>query len=336
MTSKPLVSVFLSVYNGEQHLREAVESILNQTFRNFEFLIINDGSTDSTREILESYVDPRIKIFHQSNMGLTKSLNRGIELARGRYIARMDADDISDKERLEIQFEFMESNPRIAVCGTWTHIFGDVDNVWKYPGDHNAICCRQLFSNAIVHPSAMIRKSVLSGSRLTYNESLLRSQDYDLWVRISKKYELANLNKILLHRRINKLNVGIVHEKDQINTADMIRGKQLLDLGIDPSVEILALHSRIAQWKLECSIHFIENVLKWFEAIIKANSNTKTFDNASLKKELAFRWWTICRRSSKLGWKVFSTFWKSDFNKYIFLSMKQKIIFFIKCAIKHG
>src|SRR3989337_2996755 len=112
------VSVIMSVYNGERHLRESVDSILNQTFQDFEFIIINDGSKDQSKYILESYKDERIKLIHNKNMGLTKSLNIGISIAKGKYIARQDADDISEPERLKTQYDFMEANPGLGLIGS--------------------------------------------------------------------------------------------------------------------------------------------------------------------------------------------------------------------------
>lgn len=114
----PKVSVVMSVYNGEKYLPETIDSILNQTFKDFEFIIINDGSTDKTAKILTSYDDPRIRIFNQENMGLTKSLNRAISLAKGEYIARMDADDISYPERLKKQVDYLNKNPDIGLVGS--------------------------------------------------------------------------------------------------------------------------------------------------------------------------------------------------------------------------
>jgi glycosyltransferase involved in cell wall biosynthesis len=117
----PKVSVVMSVYNNESYIREAVESVLNQSFKDFEFIIINDGSTDRTREILTSYTDERIRLFDQENRGLTISLNRGLSLAKGSYIARMDGDDISDPERFAEEVRFLEQNEKIGLIGTYAH-----------------------------------------------------------------------------------------------------------------------------------------------------------------------------------------------------------------------
>ena len=127
MSTNPLVSVLMSVYNGDRYLDEAIDSILSQTYENFEFIIINDGSTDHTKDILSSYSnqDNRIRVFHQKNHGLTFSLNRGLELSRGKYVARMDADDISSPRRLEEQINYLRANPEVGVLGTQMEIINE-------------------------------------------------------------------------------------------------------------------------------------------------------------------------------------------------------------------
>ena len=191
------VTVLRSVYNGEKYLREAIESILNQTFTDFEFLIINDGSTDRTTEILQSYDNPRIKIIDNGkNIGLTKSLNKGLRMARGEYIARMDADDVSMLERLGKEVDFLETHQDCAVVGTFAKVLNEDSEVIRLmdrPIDDAQI--REFFrrDNCIAHGSAMIRKTCLENVG-SYDESIARAQDYELWLRLSEKYRLANSN----------------------------------------------------------------------------------------------------------------------------------------------
>ena len=161
MTHTPRISIVMSVYNGEKYLREAVNSILNQTFKDFEFIIINDGSTDGTREILESYNDPRIILIHKGNMGLTQSLNKGIALAKGKYIARQDADDISLPERLEKQIEFLERNEKVALLGTAIEIIDEIGNYLqtiKPPTDDSSIRKGIKQNNYFCHGSVIFKR----------------------------------------------------------------------------------------------------------------------------------------------------------------------------------
>jgi len=214
----PKVTVLMSVYNGEKYLREAIESILNQTFKDFEFLIINDGSTDRTAEILQSYDDPRIKIINnEKNIGLTKSLNKGLKMARGEYIARMDADDISMPERLEKEVDFLETHRDYAVVGTFVKILNEHSGVIRLldrPVEYAQI--REFFrrDNCIAHGSAMIRKNCILDVGF-YDESMERSQDYDLWLRLSEKYRLANIPEYLYIWRNHNENIEAKYMDEQ-------------------------------------------------------------------------------------------------------------------------
>ncbi len=198
--TKPKVTVLMSVYNGERYLREAVDSILNQTFKDFEFIIINDGSTDKTQKFLYDYNDPRIKIINnKENIGLTRSLNKGLRAAKGEYIARQDADDISAPERLRTEVNFLEKHKNHAVVGTSVKII-DEDSViiglLDRPTKDEQIRKILEIRNCINHGSTMIRRTYLNKVG-QYDENMLRSQDYDLWLRVLKKYLLANIPEYL-------------------------------------------------------------------------------------------------------------------------------------------
>ena len=189
------VSVIMSVYNGERHLRESVDSILNQTFKDFEFIIINDGSSDKTMDILKAYGDKRIILITQDNMGLTKSLNNGIAIAKGRYIARQDADDKSEIDRLEKQVNYMESNLSVGLLGTMFKII-DENGMFRrtsyLPVDNEIIKERLVEINQFCHGSVMIRKVALEKVG-TYRDYFKYAQDYDLWLRISESFHVSNL-----------------------------------------------------------------------------------------------------------------------------------------------
>ena len=203
----PKISVVMSVYNGEKHLRESIESILNQTFTDFEFIIVNDGSTDNSLEIIKSYDDERIKIINnEENIGLTKSLNKAIKQARGVYIARQDADDISLSNRLELQFKFLEKHPEVALLGTGIYVIdenGDeIEKRIMHPNPKRSL----LKGNRFIHGSVMFRKSVIDELG-AYNETLRYSQDYELWLRLSKEYDVRNLTVPLYKLRMHKSSI---------------------------------------------------------------------------------------------------------------------------------
>lgn len=203
----PEITVLMSVYNGERYLKEAVESILNQTYKDFEFLIINDGSTDLSKNIILSYNDLRIRLIdNENNIGLTRSLNKGLKLARGKYIARMDADDVSMPERFEAQINFMENHPDVGLLGSWVEVINEEDkiiDIWELPETHVHIRWCLLFGNCLAHSVTFFRRAIaikLGG----YNERFKRAQDYDLWSRMCLETTINQLPKILIKRRANK------------------------------------------------------------------------------------------------------------------------------------
>jgi len=208
-----LVSVVMSVFNGERFLREAVESILDQSFNEFELIVIDDGSTDATATILESYrrQDSRLRICHQGNRGLVESLNRGWMLARGNYIARMDADDVAIKSRLECQVEFMEKHREVGVLGSAVQFISpDGKPLMTSP---NPITDQEIrlalpYRCPFWHPTVLMRKDVLI-SVGGYRKVVVDAEDYDLWLRMAERCQLANLGSVLLKYRLHSCQVTV-------------------------------------------------------------------------------------------------------------------------------
>lgn len=207
MKNHPKVSVLMSVYNDAVHLKEAINSILNQTIKDFEFIIIDDGSTDVSVDILRRYEkqDSRVKVYtNESNIGLAKSLNKGFLLSSGEYIARMDADDYAYPIRLQKQLEFMEAHKNIMVCGTSMEIYEDHNKFMVPPTAHNAIAAGLIFGTNFYHPTVMFRASFIGDNQITYPEDCKYAQDYGLWVKLlklGKKDIFANLEEPLLKYR---------------------------------------------------------------------------------------------------------------------------------------
>ncbi|MFC5269336.1 glycosyltransferase family 2 protein [Adhaeribacter terreus] len=183
---KPTISVIMTIHNTSQYLREAIDSILFQTFTDFEFLIFNDGSTDNSAEIVRSYNDPRILFFDEpKSQSWVSLLNKGIKLARGKYIARMDSDDISLPHRFEKQVAFMDNNLQVGLCSAWLETIGPNTHISKErPIGHVAIKHQLLIANPIAHALVMIRAQVLKANNLYYNETFLAAQDTEFWGRL--------------------------------------------------------------------------------------------------------------------------------------------------------
>ena len=206
MSRQPLVSVLMSVHNDLQYLRESVDSILNQTLGDFEFILVNDGSTDGSGDLLKDLSDPRVKLLaNPSNIGLTASLNLGLDLARGKYLARMDADDLSEPPRLQRQVEFLEAHPQIGIVGCSRHLIneeGKTIAIAPAMEDDLAIRWKCLMGNPFAHPTVMIRRQVLLDYALRYDPSFRTAQDYELWTRLLPCTVAANLPEALLRYRL--------------------------------------------------------------------------------------------------------------------------------------
>lgn len=204
----PTVSVVMCVYNGERFLREAVESILNQTFTDFEFIIVDDGSTDNSWQILTEYAtqDDRITLIrNETNMGISRSANRGLARVRGKYIARTDADDISLPNRLARQVDFLESHPEIGVLGGSIQLIDSSGKVnprcWQLPSEHGLLKWRFCFENPFVNVTVMMRQEVVAQTDGYHSEFINYSEDYDLWQRLSNITRLAHVPDVLAYVR---------------------------------------------------------------------------------------------------------------------------------------
>jgi hypothetical protein len=198
--NEPLISVVLPVYNCVEYAHEAVQSILAQTFSNIEFIIIDDGSTDHTPDVLRGFRDPRIRFITQKKSGLAFTLNRGLELARGRYIARQDADDISLPDRFSKQISFLEANPSCALVGTWAEIWCErkkTGRVHRHPSDGATLKFELLFNNPFVHSSVMLRKSAIEQVGAYASDGFQETEDYELWSRIARSHDVANIPEVL-------------------------------------------------------------------------------------------------------------------------------------------
>ena len=283
------ISVIMPTYNTEvQMLKEAVNSILNQSFQDFEFIIINDGSTNGTDVYLNSIHDKRIKIIHnQKNIGITKSLNIGLENANGQYIARMDADDISLPTRFERQYFFMESHPDIVMCGATVQNFGankkshvarikDMDHyriktLFYYPGP--------------LHPTMFIRHQILVDYKIAYDEGLAYDQDYDMCEKISRTGgKIVILPEILLYRRIHTNRITNKYYEKQKQCTIVTQKRLLQELLESVTDDELALHYRFSYEKVFHSLSDFSKCLTWYLKLIRANNHVKKYP----RKKFAF------------------------------------------------
>jgi glycosyltransferase involved in cell wall biosynthesis len=215
----------MSVHNDRRYLAESVGSILDQSFDDFEFLIVDDGSTDGSSQGLRSIGDPRVRLVtNPQNLGLTRSLNIGLDRARGRYVARMDADDIAEPMRLEWQVNAMEKQSELSLLGTGRLLIDDAGqtiNIARPAHGRTAVLWKMLLGNALAHPTVMIRRDVLERHKLRYDESFVTAQDYGLWVRLLQHAAVDNLPEPLVRYRLRQ-GISQTRRADQLANHDRI------------------------------------------------------------------------------------------------------------------
>ena len=280
----PKISVIMPVYNSEKYLREAIDSILDQTYGDFEFIIIDDGSTDSSPDIVRSYDDPRIRFYvNEKNMGVAGTLNRGLDLATGEYIARMDSDDISLPERFEKQVAFMNAHTEVAVCATAIHLFGATESDRRFSITHNQLKVDLLFGNCFAHPTVMLRGTVIRNEKFYYDKKFNKIEDYEMWVKISRKYALASLEDVLLKYRVHSMQVTQNYGEEYEAQSRVLKGKILSELGLNQE-QYLPQFMMIGQKDLDISQR--DMCLELLRTIVVANDSKHIYDPKTLKNNV--------------------------------------------------
>jgi glycosyltransferase involved in cell wall biosynthesis len=280
----PKVSVIMSVFNGEPYLSQAIESILGQTFDDFEFIIVDDGSTDSSPMILETFAkkDVRIRLLrNDSNSGLIASLNKAFQAAKGKYIARQDADDISLRERLALQVWFLDRHRDVGVVGTWITNVNEDDKrtAWKTPTTDSLIQWSLIFCTSIAHPTVMMRRCLLDEG-VTFRPEMTHAEDYDLWSRLSERTRFANLPHCLYLRQCHKERVSVRHadKQKEVGRAIMLANiEKLLGTTFDYRLvhqldKAYRGHSLKNGQELEEILHLVVRLYETFVASKKLNT----------------------------------------------------------------
>jgi glycosyltransferase involved in cell wall biosynthesis len=303
-TFHPNISVLMPVYNAEKYLNEAIDSILNQTFADFEFVIINDGSTDRSEEIILSYQDARIKYFKNDvNLKLIKTLNRGLELVAGKYVARMDADDVSELNRLQVQFDFMESNPDVGIVGAGFINFKDESTEISrvlYKPTHDEICFNQLYQIHLSHGTCMIRTEVLRSNSLNFSLEFEHAEDFELFTRLASFTKLANIQAYLYRVRHHEHEVSKLFAEIQTQNSYRLIKREFEKIGYliaDNEIEDFILLNQYEYAKISCDCAQLQSFL---EKLILENSRTKNIDINYFSNRLKFLWFNYCYNTKKL------------------------------------
>jgi glycosyltransferase involved in cell wall biosynthesis len=278
-----LVSVVMPVYNAEKYLRSAIESILSQTYKNFELLILNDGSVDQTNNIIASFNDPRIRVLSsEKNFGLVYQLNKGIENAAGKYIARMDADDIAVASRLQRQVSFMERSPDVGLCGSFVKVFHEDKKYFAtiLPVTHDEICTFLLFASPFFHPAIMMRASVLRLHGIRYTKGTDSTEDYYLYLDLHDKTKMANVPKVGLYYRMHESNMSKKMGSFQKNTSDIVRApyvhKFLQENANQNAEHLVEKHFQICSMQINTKEDYFE-FMEWFKYLKNVNERKGVF-----------------------------------------------------------
>lgn len=276
-----MVSVLMPAYNAEKYIAQAIDSVLGQTFDDFEFIIINDCSTDCTEEIILSYNDPRIVyVRNEENLGVAATLNKGLAIAKGEYIARMDADDISLPERFAKQVTYLEANEDIVVLGTNVESFNELGTIstgWSAT-EPEQMKVDLLFSCGLAHPSVMMRTEVireLGG----YDEAFNGLEDYELWCRVLEKHKITTLPDILLRYRIHGSQVTQNPSARYLELLRALKTRQLRQLGLEPTEEFL----HYCEGRRMDNSEKIKALGNFFALIAVANDKEHIYDSEKLR-----------------------------------------------------
>lgn len=340
ITDKALVSVNMPVYNGERFLKQAIESILNQTYENWELIIINDCSTDNSLEIINRYNDPRIKIYsNETNKGIGFSRNKAIKHSSGKYIAILDCDDVMLENRLHEQVLFLEKKPAYKMVGSWVELINlngeSTGNSWQYTLNDELINTELFFNNYFTQSAIMVEKSV--AENFLYNERLAPAEDYMLWCQIAEKYAVHTIQKVLVKYRVHDTSISHTAKAVQNNAVKEIITYNLRRLQLENlSKNEIELHINLLISNKEYIIanKLSEQALLWLYKLKVQNEKKYIFHRKHFNLKLKRIWNSYFNIETSYKWGLNSI-------KYLFLgvnnqyNIKMKTLFIYK-AIRHA
>jgi len=304
----------MPVYNAGQFLSESIKSILNQSFTDFEFIIIDDASSDNSVFLIKNYSDNRIVfIQNQHNIGVAQSLNKGIGVAKGRYIVRMDADDISIAGRLERQVDFMDNNPEVGISGGWVKLFGlGLSSIARVPLAPQEVSAYMLFETPLWHVTVIMRRELLIKFNLYYNPAFSRSEDYDLWTRAIQYFSVANLGEVLVRVREHGGSATRANWDEMTTQTETIQRRLLERLGNSVTDDEIVFHHRVGRgYRMSCRQE-IEKAEAWLQRLCDVNAVSKEINDRSFRQAVAVVWFRVCANSGPLGPWIFKKWYDSS------------------------
>jgi glycosyltransferase involved in cell wall biosynthesis len=317
--NEPLVSVVMPTYHSEKHLKESIDSIINQTYQNYEFIIVADEPNRTEENIIFDSMErfPMLfPILHRERKGLIQSLNEGFAIARGKYIARMDADDICYLERLEKQVDYMESHPDVGICGTCViHEWNGIREKTIYPTNNTSIIAMMMMLGcSIVHPSAMIRSDFIRTIPGPYAGKFQYAEDYYLWTRCIGKTKFHNLKDVLLTYRSDGSNICAVNKDKQEGELTQLKEFAANAVGL-PAQKDMTLD-------------------EWLHELYITNSHNHKLPVTSFNRILAETWYNECLKKACNGLMAWELFWSSPLSRYIPMPFVRRMKFAGACAMR--
>jgi glycosyltransferase involved in cell wall biosynthesis len=324
----PLVSVIIPTYNSSKFIKETINAVLVQTMQDFEIVVVDDCSTDNTVRLIESYHDPRIRIYQNSrNMGIPYTHNRLIELATTNYIAIQDHDDISYPHRLERQYNLLQANSQLIAVASYPDFIDQSGKPSLQPVlrkllrllklhntdiQRNEIFPSMLFKNVFCHSTVMLNKSKLNDIR--YQNEFSICDDYDLLSRISEKNGVFIDKQPVLKYRKHQINTSSIRTKEFNNDTNLIQSRYLKLLNIDVDQNALFVHNGYytSQNFIPC-IKYLQESIRWYRYIIEKNKQVNLYEEKALTKVIELNWFERCLALSDAGFDVWKIYIKNSF-----------------------
>jgi glycosyltransferase involved in cell wall biosynthesis len=293
----------MPVFNGESYLRAAIDSILNQTFTDFRFIIIDDGSTDSSVDIIKSYTDQRIELVqNETNLKLIATLNKGLEMCKADYIVRMDADDLSLPKRIEKQVEFMDAHPDVVCSGTW---FTDFDDNYskdvRYETEDTQIRIRHLYQTQIAHPTAIWRNDCIKKHNLKFDFSFPHCEDYEFWTRMGHFGRLANIPEFLVRKREHQNKVSNQFACIQVKSCSKVKANEMERIGVMATENDVELYERFAYADFTLNESELYQLKQLLIGLLSSNAASNYLNPKVFQKYISDKWYATLSQSKVSG-----------------------------------
>lgn len=333
----PEVSVIVPAFNVAPYLKATLDSILGQTYQNFEVLLVNDGSTDETLPIAERYQqrDSRIRVVsHAQNRGPSAARNTALANARGAFYALLDGDDVAMPQRLQRQLDALQDNPEVGMVGSHVGVIGgngrETGRVWNRPTDSNDAAIGLLFRNTFSTVVLLRRDAVPEGG---YRMAM--AEDYDFNVRVARHWRVLNLDEVLTQVRVRT--TGLTHTRPDIMETCVreVIQDQLARLGLACSTREIQVHRHVGEPHLLPSLALLDEVDLWLSRLEAANKASARYDNAAFRSLVAREWYQVCFAATELGMLALSRYRASQYSRDVRLSTGEWARFGVKCSIRH-